>query len=410
MRKICFVIMGFGKKMDYESGKEVNLDEMYLKVIKKVFSENFPKFELVRADEIMTSSIIDVEMYTLLLNADLVIADITTLNPNAIYELGVRHALKPYTTVIIRSKSDKSLPFDINHNRVFTYEKQGYEFTNDEVLRNVEVLTKVIEATEQQVVDSPLYIYLKIQPPTLVESNLQTILSDAKKKEKNIAKLVSDAQAFMYKSNFDNASRIWDELAEILPDNDYVIQQYALSTYKSKKPNEREALLKALEILSILNPIDSLDTETIGISGAIHKRLFHIDRDFGMLETAINYYQKGYMIKKDYYNGENYANCVLMKIRKEGLSKEEIIYISYDHLKIRKELIEVIKLHDISQEDFWVFSTLSLSYYVLDDPSNYQKYRALFIENSDAKWQVETYERTLENLKSDLNLLKELTK
>jgi hypothetical protein len=116
------------------------------------------------------------------------------------------------------------------------------------------------------------------------------------------------------------------------------------------------------------------------------------------------------MIKKDYYNGENYANCVLMKIRKEGLSKEEIIYISYDHLKIRKELIEVIKLHDISQEDFWVFSTLSLSYYVLDDPSNYQKYRALFIENSDAKWQVETYERTLENLKSDLNLLKELTK
>lgn len=410
MRKICFVIMGFGKKMDYESGKEVNLDEIYLKVIKKVFNEYFQEFELVRADEIMTSSIIDVEMYKLLLNASLVIADITTLNPNAIYELGVRHALKQYTTVIIKSKSDKSLPFDINHNRVFTYEKQGYEFTNDEVVRNVAILKKVIEATEQPVVDSPLYTYLNIQPPALVESDLKTILSDAKRKEKNIAKLVSDAQSFMHKSNFDNASMIWDELAQILPDNDYVIQQYALSTYKSKKPNEREALLKALNILSVLNPVDSLDTETIGIFAAIHKRLFHLDMDFGMLETAISFYQKGYMIKKDYYNGENYANCVLMQIRKDGVSKEDIIYFSYEHLKIRKELIEIIKLLEIPQEDFWVFSTLSLSYYALNDLSNYEKYRDLFIKNSDAKWQVETYEITMENLKSDLKFLEELTK
>ena len=40
---------------------------------------------------------IDTRMYEMLLRADLVIADISTGNVNAVYELGVRHALKPST-------------------------------------------------------------------------------------------------------------------------------------------------------------------------------------------------------------------------------------------------------------------------------------------------------------------------
>jgi hypothetical protein len=41
---------------------------------------------------------IDKHMYEMLMNAD-VVADLSTTNPNAIYELGVRHALRPHTTV-----------------------------------------------------------------------------------------------------------------------------------------------------------------------------------------------------------------------------------------------------------------------------------------------------------------------
>ena len=48
-------------------------------------------------------------MYALLLHADLVIADITTFNPNAIYELGVRHAVRPYSTIILKEKMTLSL-------------------------------------------------------------------------------------------------------------------------------------------------------------------------------------------------------------------------------------------------------------------------------------------------------------
>ena len=81
MDKICFVIMGFGKKTDYSNGSEVDLDIIYNEVIKEVFSEKLDDYKLVRADEIAGSSTIDVSMYALLLKAELVIADITTLNP-----------------------------------------------------------------------------------------------------------------------------------------------------------------------------------------------------------------------------------------------------------------------------------------------------------------------------------------
>ena len=76
MKKVCFVVMGFGKKMDYRNAKEVDLDIIYNKVIKEVFESDFKEYELIRADEISGSEIIDVSMYTLLLKADLVVADI----------------------------------------------------------------------------------------------------------------------------------------------------------------------------------------------------------------------------------------------------------------------------------------------------------------------------------------------
>ena len=45
----------------------------------------------IRADEIQHSTVIDVPMYEMLLQADVVIADLSTYNVNAAYELGVRY-------------------------------------------------------------------------------------------------------------------------------------------------------------------------------------------------------------------------------------------------------------------------------------------------------------------------------
>lgn len=103
--KVCFVVMGFGKKVEYETGRVLDLDATYEAIIEPAVSGN--GLRCIRADEITQSGIIDVKMYEMLLRADLVIADISTGNVNAVYELGVRHALRPNSTIIMTEDQGK---------------------------------------------------------------------------------------------------------------------------------------------------------------------------------------------------------------------------------------------------------------------------------------------------------------
>src|SRR5258708_3547300 len=95
----CFVVMGFGKKTDFEMGRTLDLDKTYKYIIKPAVMD--AGLTCIRADEITHSGPIDVPMYEQLLQADVVVADLSTSNKNAYYELGVRHALRPYSTVVI---------------------------------------------------------------------------------------------------------------------------------------------------------------------------------------------------------------------------------------------------------------------------------------------------------------------
>ena len=147
--------MGFGKKTDFRSGKLLNLDATYNEIIKPAAEELGIK--CVRADEIMQSGIIDVEMYKLLLSADIVVADISTSNANAIYELGVRHALKKGTTIIMSEKS-AVLHFDLNHIATLQYEHLGDDIGCSEARRIKGQLKSLMEsALNETRIDSPVY-------------------------------------------------------------------------------------------------------------------------------------------------------------------------------------------------------------------------------------------------------------
>ena len=103
----CFVVMGFGKKTDFETGRTLDLDKSYRNMIKPAVEA--AGLKCIRADEIVHSGLIDVPMYQQLWNADVVVADLSTSNKNAFYELGVRHALRPFTTVVIAEDGIKYL-------------------------------------------------------------------------------------------------------------------------------------------------------------------------------------------------------------------------------------------------------------------------------------------------------------
>ena len=134
----CFVVMGFGKKIDLATGRELDLDKSYHSIIKPAVQA--AGYQCIRADEVQQSGMIDVPMYKLLFEAELVVADLSTTNPNAIFELGVRHALKPRTTIII-AESKFTIPFDATHIAVRRYEHLGSSIDYDEAIRMQKVLT-----------------------------------------------------------------------------------------------------------------------------------------------------------------------------------------------------------------------------------------------------------------------------
>ena len=73
-KQTCFVVMGFGEKVDFQSGRKLNLDAAYRSMIKPAVEE--AGLECYRADEIVHSGVIDVPMYQQILTADVVIADL----------------------------------------------------------------------------------------------------------------------------------------------------------------------------------------------------------------------------------------------------------------------------------------------------------------------------------------------
>src|SRR4051812_8914792 len=154
----CFVVMGFGKKTDFETGRTLDLDKSYQNLIKPAIED--AGLVCIRADEIVHSGLIDVPMYEQLLKADVVVADLSTSNKNAFYELGVRHALRPHTTVVIAEDGIKTFPFDVNHVAVRQYHHLGEDIGVSEARRFCKLLTdavRTIMQTEPRAKDSPVY-------------------------------------------------------------------------------------------------------------------------------------------------------------------------------------------------------------------------------------------------------------
>ena len=151
----------------------------------------------MRADEIRHSGIIDLPMYKYLLSADVVIADLSTYNTNAFYELGVRHALRPYTTIAIGERELK-YPFDINHPVIRQYEHLGKDIGYSEVMRFRKELQEAIQEilSQPQQIDSPIYTFLnKLRPPLLEE--IEELSLDFVSEQQTLSSIITEARKAM---------------------------------------------------------------------------------------------------------------------------------------------------------------------------------------------------------------------
>ncbi|MFV0179773.1 hypothetical protein OBK28_09360 [Empedobacter falsenii] len=406
-QKLCFVIMGYGKKTDPTLGKTYDLDSTYINIIKPAVER--AGFKCVRGDEVLESGLIDKSMYALLIHADLVIADITTFNANAIYELGIRHAARPFSTIIMREK-DGTIPFDLSHNKMFTYSHMGEDIGVSEAERSINALHNlIIEVDKTKEVDSPLFHHIRgVEPYTLPKNEYIQVIQELAEKEDSLFALAEKARIEMANENFEEAAKYW-KLAKNKVDNDvYYTQQLALCTYKNKNVEPNIALIDALKIINELEPDDRLttDPETLGITGAIYKKLWLNDKkSIAYLERAIQYYKSGFTINQDYYTGENYALCLDLMSTVEK-DEDEKIYLKVEAKKTRKKIIEIIEELKLD-EDFeirsdlkWIFATLSNCYFALNNKNEFETFQTKFLEQNPETWEIETFEETINLLKT----------
>jgi hypothetical protein len=332
-KPLCFVVQGFGSKTDYTDGRVLDLDASY-EVIKAAVERAGLRCQ--RADEIVHAGTIDIPMYEQLLNADLVIADLSTNNLNAAFELGVRYALRPRTTIVVAENRFKS-PFDVNHIVIRRYEHLGPDVGAKEARRFERELAASIKLIMAEArTDSPVYAMLpRLQPPHTPalppDAPVVVPLPGAAptpadrlaaapgkparppKPPPSARDWLDRAQRAMAVEDYGAAVKAWEEVRRFSPSDSHATQQLALATYRHRRPNEAKALDAARDLLATLSPATTNDAETLTLWAAIHQRRWDRGRDPVDLTEALSGFERGYVLKEDHYTAAHLA--YLLQVR-----------------------------------------------------------------------------------------------
>jgi Tetratricopeptide Repeats-Sensor len=311
----------------------------------------------------------------------------------------------------VMAENNFSFPFDLNHLSIVKYEHLGKDIGFSEVMRVKQILrTKITTLMGSPEVDSPVFLFIpSLQAPILlnlaVEAAPSPALSSAPTDKKSFAELLVSFRAAKSQAA---AADDWavplgllNRLKTMQPDDPYILQQLALATYKFEQPDKKAALIKAQGILSKLVPQTSSDAETVGLWGAIHKRLWSQTKNRDDLNVSVKAYGRGYYIKNDYYNGINYAFMLDLRASQStgddalvdhGLAKQ----IRNDVLLICDQLLKPVpaaQQQADSDELFWIKATKVEALFGLGRKAEAEKLKVDIIDkererlgDNQAKW------------------------
>jgi hypothetical protein len=137
--KDCFIIMPISDVDGYDKG---HFNRVYDDIIKPAIENT--DFTPSRADEVKETNFIHLDILQKLIDAPIAICDLSTRNPNVLFELGIRQAFdKP--VVLIQEKGTPKI-FDIGPLRYLEYSKN---MKYHDVLKTQKELTEAINATKE---------------------------------------------------------------------------------------------------------------------------------------------------------------------------------------------------------------------------------------------------------------------
>ncbi|HTQ07576.1 MAG TPA: TRAFs-binding domain-containing protein [Polyangiaceae bacterium] len=362
LRPLCFVLMPFGKKNDPKGGRDIDFDRVYETAIREAVEQ--AGMIAIRADAEITGGFIHKALFERLLLCDYAVADLSTANANVFYELGVRHATRPHTTIAIYAKT-QDLPFDVKSLRCLAYDlgaRNAFDETRARALRTrltaaLKTARKV--AHESPAPDSPLFQLLKGYEPgelahletdsfrervSYSEDLRQRIRqaqgapgAKAAKRLKTIerelarntdavelAGLVDLFLAYRAIDAFAEMTKLYAELPEELRRTVMVREQLAFALNRLGKDDQALDILQKVEAERGPNP------ETSGLIGRIHKdrwaraRKQRSSAAAGHLEEAIAAYVRGYEADwRDFYPGINAVTLLDVRGGKRDIERRD---------------------------------------------------------------------------------------
>jgi hypothetical protein len=368
--------MPFGVKAD-SNGQTVDFDDVYQRAISAGVRD--AGMEPIRADEELDGGIIHKPMFERLVLCDFAVADLTLANANVFYELGVRHAVRPHTTVLLFREGGQRLPFDLAPMRAIPYEVDAAgKIQNPERLAPA-IAARLVQAREPSP-DSPLYQLLdEFGPPDI--SRLKTDVfrkrvrynEDAKDRLRRaratdstaaVAEIHEDLRpianqeaavtidlllSYRAVGAFDAMVDLVREMPTAVASSVLVREQYAFALNRVGQDVEATSVL--LDVLKRHGP----SSETLGLLGRIYKdRWTQAVKSgsaaaSGYLQMAIDTYRRGFEADwRDAYPGVNAVT--LLELQEPGQQPigELLPVVEYS---ARRRLQQ-------AGEDYWDHATL----------------------------------------------------
>jgi hypothetical protein len=174
MKPLCFVLMPFGRKQD-GTGRLIDFDTVYQQIIQPAVTA--AGLEPIRADEEQVGGTIHKPMYERLMLCEFAVADVTGANPNVYYELGIRHAVRPSSTVILFAEGT-SLPFDIALLRGLPYRLDASGNPANPEGDKQNIMQRLRTANEEPHDDSPLFTLIQDMPRIEVDHEKTDLFRD----------------------------------------------------------------------------------------------------------------------------------------------------------------------------------------------------------------------------------------
>lgn len=297
-KPLCFVLMPFGQKPD-ALGNNIDFDQVYSDLIGPAIKD--AGLEPVRADKELAGGIIHKPMFERLILCEYAVADLTTANANVFYELGLRHAVRPWSTVLMFAAGGR-LPFDVTMMRGLPYQlnKKGVPAR---AASDKKALTKLLKAAqvaandEKPATDSPLYQLVQGYPNVAAQVAHQKTdvfrkevrYSEKAKKQLEMARKKGVASVRAAEKSFGNLKNVeaavlidlmlsyravssWSDMIDLvkkmprpLAATIMVQEQLGLALNRAKRSDEAE------KVLTKLIEAGGPSSETLGILGRVYK-------------------------------------------------------------------------------------------------------------------------------------------